>query len=235
MIGKTTTIKPRSLATMSGTTSVAFFVVVIQLVVGVVSSASSSSSSQPNNNNQHLYDGLSYEERQAAWKAYSESSLYNSMQSKENSPWIDPDTPEEDRQILSYPKLPFLNDEERVFDLVFSDEFMVDDRTMHDGRDPRWTALHSDDATNNPLHYYSHSNVRTSNGVLNITLDTHPQNFTYTRPGTNHRPSYQVNVTKEFRSGMIQSWNKFCFIGGIIEISAKLPGDPTVGGLWPAS
>lgn len=33
---------------------------------------------------------------------------------------------------------------------------------------------------------------------------------------------------------MIQSWNKFCITGGIVEFSAKLPGDPTVGGLWPA-
>jgi hypothetical protein len=181
------------------------------------------------------YDDMSYEERQEVWRAYSESSMYNSEQSKDNSPWIDPDTPLEEKTIRSNPRLPFLNDEERIFDLIFSDEFMVDGRTMNDGRDPRWTALHSDDLTNNPLHYYSHSNVRTSGGVLNITLDIHPQTFTYTRPATNHRPAHQINLTKEFRSGMVQSWNKFCFIGGIIEISAKLPGNPSVGGLWPAS
>jgi Beta-glucan synthesis-associated protein SKN1/KRE6/Sbg1 len=39
---------------------------------------------------------------------------------------------------------------------------------------------------------------------------------------------------KYIQSGMIQSWNKFCFIGGIVEFSAKLPGDPHTGGLWPA-
>jgi hypothetical protein len=33
---------------------------------------------------------------------------------------------------------------------------------------------------------------------------------------------------------MVQGWNKFCMTGGIVEISAKLPGDPTTGGLWPA-
>ena len=31
-----------------------------------------------------------------------------------------------------------------------------------------------------------------------------------------------------------QSWNKFCFTGGIVEVSASLPGDAHIGGLWPA-
>ena len=39
---------------------------------------------------------------------------------------------------------------------------------------------------------------------------------------------------KRFQSGMVQGWNKFCMTGGIIEFSAKLPGDPKTGGLWPA-
>eukprot|EP00977_Amphora_coffeiformis_P015296 scaffold4496_cov134-Amphora_coffeaeformis.AAC.1 len=42
------------------------------------------------------------------------------------------------------------------------------------------------------------------------------------------------NVTKEARSAMVQSWNKFCFTGGIVEFSAQLPGNPYTGGLWPA-
>ena len=42
-------------------------------------------------------------------------------------------------------------------------------------------------------------------------------------------------LTKNYRSGMIQGWNKFCFVGGIVEISAELPGDANIGGLWPAS
>jgi hypothetical protein len=33
---------------------------------------------------------------------------------------------------------------------------------------------------------------------------------------------------------MLQGWNKFCFIGGIIEFRAKLPGSGNTGGLWPA-
>jgi beta-glucanase (GH16 family) len=70
-------------------------------------------------------------------------------------------------------------------------------------------------------------------------MDVHPETFTYTdhvfQQVKKEPTGEKINVTKEFRSGMVQSWNKFCFIGGIIEISAKLPGDPKTGGLWPAS
>jgi Beta-glucan synthesis-associated protein SKN1/KRE6/Sbg1 len=31
-----------------------------------------------------------------------------------------------------------------------------------------------------------------------------------------------------------QGWDKFCFSGGIVEVSAALPGDAYTGGLWPA-
>jgi hypothetical protein len=33
---------------------------------------------------------------------------------------------------------------------------------------------------------------------------------------------------------MLQSWNKFCFTGGILEIDLQFPGEHDVGGLWPA-
>mmetsp|Transcript_14406 Transcript_14406/g.31573 ORF Transcript_14406/g.31573 Transcript_14406/m.31573 type:complete len:421 (+) Transcript_14406:948-2210(+) len=33
---------------------------------------------------------------------------------------------------------------------------------------------------------------------------------------------------------MVQGWNKFCITGGIVEISAKLPGHVFSAGLWPA-
>lgn len=84
--------------------------------------------------------------------------------------------------------------------------------------------------TNAALHYYSPDNARTSNGILNIT----------TERKINMYKAFD-EIKKEFyadkkyvQSGMLQSWNKFCFIGGIVEFSAKLPGDPQKGGLWPA-
>ena len=33
---------------------------------------------------------------------------------------------------------------------------------------------------------------------------------------------------------MLQSWNKFCFTGGIIEAELQFPGRHDTGGLWPA-
>ncbi|TYZ63963.1 hypothetical protein PybrP1_004205 [[Pythium] brassicae (nom. inval.)] len=36
-------------------------------------------------------------------------------------------------------------------------------------------------------------------------------------------PGYQ-NVTFYYRAAMVQSWNKFCFQGGMVEVSTKLPG-----------
>ena len=39
---------------------------------------------------------------------------------------------------------------------------------------------------------------------------------------------------KYIQSAMLQGWNKFCFTGGIVEFSAKLPGSPRIAGLWPA-
>jgi Beta-glucan synthesis-associated protein SKN1/KRE6/Sbg1 len=93
-----------------------------------------------------------------------------------------------------------------------------------------WSREMSTTDTNAALHYYSHDNARTTNGVLNIT----------TERKTNVYKAFD-EVKKEFyvdkkyiQSGMLQSWNKFCFIGGAVEFSAKLPGDPHKGGLWPA-
>ena len=42
------------------------------------------------------------------------------------------------------------------------------------------------------------------------------------------------NNNLNFRSAMLQSWNKFCFTGGLVETSVVLPGINNVVGLWPA-
>jgi len=136
-----------------------------------------------------------------------------------NASWVDPDTPLEAATTTAIGTM-----DDTVYRLVFSDEFNVAHRTFEDGADPRWTALNKNDETNNPLHYYSHDQIITdASGVLNITTQLDPRNFS------------NNNETKEIASGMLQSWNKFCFTGGIVEFSAKLPGTPsTAGGLWPA-
>lgn len=138
--------------------------------------------------------------------------------------WIDPATTDRARRTRSY-----VNG--RSHKLVFSDEFNTDGRYFHDGNDPRWTSINKDDYTNYALHYYNSELVSTSNGYLNITTKVDDISFTFKDEKTSAKPK---KMTKNYQSGMLQGWNKFCFTGGIIEVSAKLPGDAFIGGMWPA-
>jgi beta-glucanase (GH16 family) len=119
---------------------------------------------------------------------------------------------------------------DRVFELVFSDEFQVDGRQFYDGADPRWTAMDKNDYTNDALHYYSSKNVRTELGQLIITSEAADTDVV----GFDDVKRERTHVTKHFRSAMLQTWNKFCLTGGIIEAQVTLPGKYNVGGLWPA-
>ena len=62
-----------------------------------------------------------------------------------------------------------------------------------------------------------------------------PNNHSIDHKIYNNQQQKTANVQiKHYQSGMLQSWNKFCFTGGIVEIKAKLPGYHDKGGLWPA-
>ncbi|POW20745.1 hypothetical protein PSHT_03212, partial [Puccinia striiformis] len=74
-------------------------------------------------------------------------------------------------------------------------------------------------ATKN-LEWYDPDQITTRNGSLVISLD--------------RAADASKNHNLDFKGGMLQSWNKFCFTGGIIEASISLPGDPKAGGFWPA-
>jgi beta-glucan synthesis-associated protein KRE6 len=138
--------------------------------------------------------------------------------------WIDPDT-----QMSEKFRKSFVDD--RDYELVFSDEFNTEGRQFHDGKDSRWTAMDKNDYTNFALHYYKADLAKTSNGFLNISTIIEDISFSIPGPvGTNTKSS----KTKNYQSGMINGWNKFCFTGGMVEISAQLPGLPDAGGLWPA-
>ena len=80
--------------------------------------------------------------------------------------WLDPETSSAALKTKSLV-------DGRTFDLVFSDEFEVPFRTFHDGHDPRWTALHKNDYTNEALQFYDENAVRTNNGVLNNEIRSH--------------------------------------------------------------
>ncbi|RDB19924.1 Beta-glucan synthesis-associated protein KRE6 [Hypsizygus marmoreus] len=103
--------------------------------------------------------------------------------------------------------------------LVFSDEFNTDGRSFYPGDDPYWEAVDLHYwvavATNN-LEWYDPAAVTTEDGSLVIT-------FSQT---STHGLNYQ--------GGLISSWNKFCFTGGMIEASVQLPGINNVVGMWPA-
>lgn len=139
--------------------------------------------------------------------------------------WIDPDTSISEKFVTSFV-------DKRVYELVFSDEFEKEGRFFNDGYDPKWTAMNKDDYTNYALQYYKANLATTSNGFLNISTIiediTYSTNDVLAKPGTNGKN------TKHYQSAMINGWNKFCFTGGIVEISAKLPGKHNAGGLWPA-
>lgn len=144
-----------------------------------------------------------------------------------NADWIDPDTPEEAFGVGSYmPEFVGVQ-----FDLVMSDEFNVPGRTFRDGEDPMWTALNKNDFTNDALHYYDHNNIQTNeDGELEILTEAADTKFI----AWDDAAMRNTHVEKHFKSGMLQSWNKFCFQGGIIEAEVTLPGNSDVSGLWPA-
>jgi beta-glucan synthesis-associated protein KRE6 len=138
--------------------------------------------------------------------------------------WIDPDTPLKYSHIHSY------HHPKEQYDLVFSDEFEINDRDFIDGSDPKWTSIEKNDYTNDALQYYRDQLVKTRNGKLLIQTILKDYHFTAYDDITQKA----TKLTKNYQSGMVQGWNKFCFTGGIVEISAKLPGKAEIGGLWPA-
>ncbi|KAL4078027.1 glycoside hydrolase family 16 protein [Scleroderma citrinum] len=126
---------------------------------------------------------------------------------------IDLDTPTE-----AHTKVSYMNPGDQ-WELVFSDEFNTEGRTFYPGDDPYWEAPNLHYWGTNDLEWYDPSAVTTKGGALAITLSKQD-------PAKNHNLTY--------RSGMVQTWNKFCFTGGLIETSVVLPGSNNVHGLWPA-
>mmetsp|Transcript_36981 Transcript_36981/g.40116 ORF Transcript_36981/g.40116 Transcript_36981/m.40116 type:complete len:125 (-) Transcript_36981:3320-3694(-) len=86
------------------------------------------------------------------------------------------------------------------------------------------------DYTNLALHYYRKENAKTKDGVLSIKTERKENAYR----AFNEKTKKFFNDKKYIQSAMLQGWNKFCFTGGIVEFSAKLPGSPRIGGLWPA-
>ncbi len=102
------------------------------------------------------------------------------------------------------------------YNLVFSDEFNTPGRTFWPGDDPFWEAVDIWYGATQDLEWYSPEAINTTDdGALTITMT--------------EKAVHNLN----FQSGMLQSWNKFCFSGGYIEFSAMLPGREDTRGFWP--
>ncbi|SJL05545.1 related to KRE6-glucan synthase subunit [Armillaria ostoyae] len=122
---------------------------------------------------------------------------------------VDLDTPEDAYTIKS-----FTNDNE--YQLVWSDEFNVDGRTFYPGDDPYWEAVDLHYWGTNNLEWYDPASITTKGGALTITL------------------SKKETHGLDYQGGMMSTWNKFCFTGGMIMTSVTLPGANNILGLWPA-
>jgi hypothetical protein len=81
------------------------------------------------------------------------------------------------------------------------------------------------------MQFYNSSTVTTTeDGFLKISTKlgvTEWNRYDHVKRRWKHEKTHYL-------SGMVQSWEKFCFTGGIVEIDVIFPGDPFIGGLWPA-
>ncbi|KAJ7485722.1 beta-glucan synthesis-associated [Mycena latifolia] len=100
--------------------------------------------------------------------------------------------------------------------LVFSDEFNTDGRSFYPGDDPYWEAVDLHYWATNNMEWYDPAAVTTANGSMKITLSA--------------TPSHDL----DYQGGLVTTWNKFCFTGGVLVTSATLPGTNNIHGLWPA-
>lgn len=66
------------------------------------------------------------------------------------------------------------------------------------------------------MEWYDPAAITTQNGSLTVTL------------------SRKETHDLHFQGGMMTTWNKFCFTGGVFETSVQLPGANNIVGLWPA-
>jgi beta-glucan synthesis-associated protein KRE6 len=115
---------------------------------------------------------------------------------------IDPDTPSDVLGRTGW--------DGQEYTLVFSDEFNKDGRTFYPGDDPYWEAVDLWYGVTADQEWYDPSQLTTKGGALQILLEQ------VSDPTLNHGLPY--------KSGMLQSWNKFCFTSGYIEASVTFPG-----------
>ena len=123
------------------------------------------------------------------------------------------------------------NRDHKELTLVMSDEFNEDDRSFKPHDDRLFTAIHQPGSEE--IQFYDSSYVSTRDGSL--ILKTSAEKTTWTEYDVTLQRHH--NMTRNYTSAMLQSWNQFCFTGGVLEMSIQLPGGSKegAGGLWPAA
>lgn len=66
------------------------------------------------------------------------------------------------------------------------------------------------------MEWYDPAAITTADGNLVVTL------------------SEKETHNLHYQGGLMTTWNKFCFTGGLVEVSVQLPGSAKTVGLWPA-
>lgn len=140
---------------------------------------------------------------------------------------IDEDTPEEDYTTRRF-------SDGATLSLVFSDEFETPGRSFAGRDDAHFEAIEKPDYSNQAIQFYNASReyVTTRGGDLVLTTRAVKTTWPTGARDALGRPLYE---TKNYTSGMVQTWNRLCFTGGVLELSIKLPGHADSGGLWPAA
>ncbi|KAG6613270.1 Beta-glucan synthesis-associated protein [Phytophthora cinnamomi] len=108
-----------------------------------------------------------------------------------------------------------------------SDEFNTEGRSFDAGDDHLWTALELPDGVNAALEVYSTNMTGTecdTDGNCYFYINTTDETIEKTVWNNYISPPGYQTVYFYYRSGMVQTWNKFCFQGGMIEVRARLPG-----------
>jgi beta-glucanase (GH16 family) len=134
-------------------------------------------------------------------------------------PWVDVDTPSSAQTYTSSRGDPWT--------LTMSDEFNTEGRSFEAGDDHLWTALELADGVNSALEVYSTNMTGTecdSDGTCYFYINTTDETIEETVWNNYITPPGYETVYFYYRSGMVQTWNKFCFQGGMIEVRARLPG-----------
>ncbi|KAK0188685.1 glycoside hydrolase family 16 protein [Armillaria mellea] len=163
------------------------------------------------NRNSIAYPVLTYVQEQTSSSSSSNLGVNASGQVPEmgNFGLIDLDTPEDAYTFTSWR-------DGSEWQLIFSDEFETDGRTFYPGDDPYWEAVDLHYWGTNNMEWYDPAAITTANGSMHITL------------------SEKATHGLDYQGGMVATWNKFCFTGGYLSASVRLPGIDNVVGLWPA-